>query len=145
MPAQQIFTLEEVNSLVPELATLVGNQLEQRDAIETMLDRLAEVSGEARGDLTPRADDSEDVRSRKRELLAAIDAYHHGWKLVERMGGVLKDPRYGLVDFYGHVDNQLVWLCWKYGENEVRHYHRLDEGFSSRKQIRDSRRRLLIN
>ena len=44
------------------------------------------------------------------------------------MGAVLKDPRTGLVDFYGQVDGKRVWLCWKYGEDAVTHYHGLRRG-----------------
>jgi hypothetical protein len=43
------------------------------------------------------------------------------------------------------VDDKLVWLCWKYGEDEVTHYHALDEGYSGRKPIAHSVKRRLIN
>jgi hypothetical protein len=58
-----------------------------------------------------------------------------GWREVEDLGAVIKDPREGLVDFYGRVDGKLVWFCWKYGEEGVTHYHGLDEGFAGRKPI----------
>jgi hypothetical protein len=61
------------------------------------------------------------------------------------MGGVIKDARSGLVDFYGRVDGQLVWLCWKIGEDEVTHYHALNEGFSARKSLKDSIRMRMLN
>ncbi|HEY1959981.1 MAG TPA: DUF2203 domain-containing protein [Polyangiaceae bacterium] len=153
MPAQQVFSLEEVNALVPELTRIVGAQLESRDRIESMLDALGEATG-ARGpavrrgepvDVTPRDDDPPAVRKQKREIARAIDAYHRGWSEVEAMGGVLKDPREGLVDFYGTVAGRLVWLCWKMGETRVNHYHQLDEGFASRKRIEESGRRMMLN
>ncbi len=148
MPAQQIFTLEEVNALVPELTRIVGEQLDKRNRIEALLDALGELTG-TRGDVTPRAGDSPDVRKQKRDLARTIDEYQRGWVRVEGMGGVLKDPREGLVDFYGklHVGRgeRLVWLCWKFGESQVNHYHLLDEGFSARKRIEDDGRRLMLN
>ena len=61
------------------------------------------------------------------------------------MGAVLKDPRTGLVDFYGQVDGKRVWLCWKYGEDAVTHYHGLDEGFSGRKAIEPAMRSRHLN
>ena len=144
MPAQQVFTLEEVNALVPELTRIVGKQLERRSSIEKMLDELAGVTG-ARGDVTPRANDTPDVRRQKREVARAVDAYQQGWTEVEVLGGVLKDPKEGLVDFYGKVGERLVWLCWKFGESRIDHYHQLDEGFSGRKRIEESGRRILLN
>jgi len=136
VPSQQVFSLEEVNALVPELSRIVGAQLEMRGRIESMLDELAEATG-ARGDVTPRDGDAPEIRAQKREIARAIDAYHRGWSEVEAMGGVLKDPREGLVDFYGNVAGRIVWLCWKMGEPRVAHYHRLDEGFSARKRIHE--------
>jgi hypothetical protein len=61
------------------------------------------------------------------------------------MGAVVKDPRKGLIDFYGRVEGQLVWLCWQYGEPEVSHYHGLEEGFSGRKAIVHAVKQRLLN
>ena len=144
MPAQQLFSLEEVNALVPELTRIVGKQLELRASIEKMLDDLAEITG-ARGDVTPRSEDTPDVRRQKRDVARAVDTYQQGWTEVEVLGGVLKDPKEGLVDFYGKVGERLVWLCWKFGETRIDHYHQLDEGFSGRKRIEESGRRILLN
>jgi hypothetical protein len=58
---------------------------------------------------------------------------------------VLKDPRTGLLDFYGQVDGKLVWLCWRYGEDAVTHYHALDEGFGGRKPIEPTMRNRHLN
>lgn len=144
----QVLSLEEVNALVPDLTRIVREQLDKRNRIEALLDALADLTG-ARGDVTPRASDSADVRKQKRDLARTIDEYQRGWARVETMGGVLKDPREGLVDFYGRIDvgrrERLVWLCWKFGEKQVNHYHLLDEGFSARKRIEDDGRRLLLN
>ena len=61
------------------------------------------------------------------------------------MGAVLKDARMGLLDFYGYVDGKLVWLCWKFGEEAVAHYHGLDEGFSRRRPIEALMRQRHLN
>ena len=144
VPANQVFSLEEVNAMLPELSRVVGEQLDMRQKIETMLDDLADVTG-VRGDVTLRSDDPPDLVRRKKDIARRIDEYHRGWARVEAMGGVLKDAREGLVDFYGRMDERLVWLCWKFGEDQCRHYHRLDEGFAGRKPIEESRRRALLN
>ncbi len=140
-----VLTLEAVNALVPELTRLVGTQLERRESIERSLTELATLTQQARGDLTPRADDSADVRERKRDILARIDVYQRAWTKLDEIGGVLKDPARGLVDFYGRIEAKLVWLCWCYGETEVTHFHQLDEGFSSRRPIDDRARKNTLN
>jgi len=61
------------------------------------------------------------------------------------MGGVIKDPQTGLVDFYGRVGEKLVWLCWRYGEDSLSHYHDLEAGFSGRRLLTADVRRALLN
>ena len=142
----QFFTLEAANALVPLLRDIVGRQLSRRAEIEERLRMLAAATGEEPTELTPPvASDPLPVRALKRELLEKIGAYQEGWGEVEELGAVLKDPRLGLVDFYGHVEGKAVWLCWKFGEEEIAHYHALDEGFSSRKPIGASLKRSLLN
>ncbi len=140
-----VYTLEAVNALVPRLNLIVGEQLLRRSEIETRLKELAEELGAMPEALTIDANDTPHVRSLKGNLMSRVEEYERGWKSLEEMGAVLKDPRAGLVDFYGRVDGKLVWLCWKYGEQEINHYHALDEGFSGRKAIAESVRARLLN
>ena len=145
MPNPQVFTLEAVNAMVPVLNSLVGRQLSRRSEIESRLKSLGELIGEVPDAIVPDDDDAEPIKDLKSELITRIEEYQQGWREVEEMGAVLKDPRTGLVDFYGRVDGKLVWLCWKYGEAEVSHYHALDEGFSGRKPFRHSIKQRLLN
>lgn len=140
-----VLTLEAVNALVPELTELVAGQLQRRAAIEGALTELAHATQQTRGDLTLRPGDTDEIRKQKRDILARIDIYQRAWRRLDEMGGVLKDPARGLVDFYGQLEAKLVWLCWCYGENEVSHYHQLDEGFASRKPIGDRARKNALN
>jgi hypothetical protein len=142
----QFFTLEAANALVPQLRDIVGRQLGRRTAIEERLRELAAATGEVPTELAPPGpSDPPPVRALKRDLLQMIGAYHEGWSEVEELGAVLKDPRLGLIDFYGHVEGKAVWLCWKFGEEEIAHYHALDEGFAARKPIGASLKRSLLN
>jgi hypothetical protein len=142
----QFFTLEAANALVPVLRDIVGRQLGRRAEIENRLNELALATGEAPTELSPPVpNDPPQVRALKRELLEKIGRYQEGWTEIEELGAVLKDPRLGLVDFYGHVEGKAVWLCWKFGEEEIAHYHQLDEGFSARKPIGASLKRSLLN
>lgn len=141
----RVFTLEAVNELVPQLQDAVGRQLERRTSIETLLIRLGRELGDVPERIVLDPADSPDVRAMKRDLVMQIETYRAGWRDVEAMGAVLKDPSLGLLDFYGEVDGKLVWLCWRYGEAECAYYHRLEEGFSARKPIGASVRQRLLN
>ncbi|HEY2515950.1 MAG TPA: DUF2203 domain-containing protein [Polyangiaceae bacterium] len=145
-PERQFFSLEAANSLIPRVGEIVARQLARRTEIEERLKSLAEATGEVPSELTPpAANDPPAVRALKRELLERISAYQDGWGEIEELGGVVKDPRQGLVDFYGRIEGKAVWLCWKYGEAEIGHYHALDEGFASRKPLDTSLKRRMLN
>jgi hypothetical protein len=140
-----VFTLEAVNALVPRLSELVGRQLGRRADIESRLTALCELTGDSPDNLAARETDAPPVLALKRELGERVEQYQAGWREIEEMGAVLKDPRVGLIDFYGRVEGKLVWLCWKYPEQEVSHYHALDEGFAARKAIGEGVKQRLLN
>jgi hypothetical protein len=140
-----VFTLEAANAVLPRLKVLMHAQMGRRSEIEKRLEELAKVLGEVPDTIQMEDDDTAQVRTIKTELVARVEAYQSAWRELEEMGAVLKDPRMGLVDFYGQVDGKLVWLCWKYGEDAVTHYHGLDEGFSGRKPIAATMRQRHLN
>jgi hypothetical protein len=136
MPAlRSLYTLEEVNALVPRLQGLITAQMGRRADIEGTLERLGRLVGKLPDTVEIEASDPPDVRGLKQELLERVSQYQSCWREVEALGAVVKDARSGLVDFHGRVDGKAVWLCWRLGEEAVTHYHALDEGFSARKPI----------
>jgi hypothetical protein len=145
MPDAPVLSLESVNALIPRLSIVVGEQLARRGKIEVKLAALTTLLGGAPDNLDPTDGDDAEVAGLRAETKDLIVAYRTGWSELEQMGAVLKDPRSGLVDFYGHVEGQLVWLCWKYGETEVTHYHGLEDGFLARKAIADAAKARLLN
>lgn len=144
-PEPAVLSLEAVNSLIPKLQPLVQEQLRMRAEIESALRRLANELGDVPNAIVIAVGDSADLRTLKRDLVERIERYRDGWRRVELMGGVIKDARSGLIDFYGRVEGRLVWLCWKIGEDEVTHYHALNEGFSARKELKESIRIRMMN
>lgn len=143
--ARRVFTLEAVNALVPRLQLLVGRQLERRAAIEALVVLLGRELGAVPERIVLEPEDPTEVSTMKRNLVEKIDAYRDGWREVEDLGAVLKDPRIGLLDFYGNVEGKAVWLCWKYGETECAFYHALEAGFDARKPIGTAVRQRLLN
>jgi hypothetical protein len=140
-----VFTLEEVNSLLPRLKPLMAEQMGRRTEIEGKLERLAAHLGTLPDTIEIDAQDPPHIRDLKRDLLARVERYQSSWREIEALGAVLKDARIGLVDFYGRVDGKAVWLCWKFGEDAVTHYHDLDEGFGGRKPIEVAMRNRHLN
>jgi hypothetical protein len=140
-----VFTLEAVNALIPRVRALMEQQMGRRSEIEERLEKLAKLIGAIPDTIQIDDGDPTPVRDLKQDLVEHVSRYQSAWSELEEMGAVLKDPRTGLVDFYGQVDGKRVWLCWKYGEEAVTHYHSLDEGFSGRKAIEPAMRNRHLN
>jgi hypothetical protein len=110
------FSVEEANALVPRLHRIVSRQMLLLERIERALEQLHKRQG---------------VLPREFEPLPTEE----GWAEVQRTGAVVKDPRVGLVDFYGRLGGEPVWLCWRFGEESIAYYHGLDEGLAGRKPL----------
>jgi hypothetical protein len=143
--AQRVFTISEVNALIPALSSLVHDQLKEQSEIEHGLAELMRLTGEPPRSLESIAADSPEISRLKQELRKRIARYETGWQRVQKWGGVIKDPQTGLVDFYGRVDGKLVWLCWRYGEDTLGYYHDLTAGYSGRRPLSADVRRKLVN
>jgi hypothetical protein len=144
-PSPPVFTLEAANALLPRLRDVMHAQMDRRGEIEKRLEELSRILGEVPDTIQIEDADSAPIRELKQDLIERVDRYQSAWREVEDMGAVLKDARSGLVDFYGQVDGKLVWLCWKYGEEAVTHYHGLQEGFAGRKPIESTMRQRHLN
>ena len=55
---------------------------------------------------------------------------------IESYGCLLKDIDQGLVDFPCEMDEeQVVFLCWQFGEPAVIAWHPIDAGFAQRRPL----------
>jgi hypothetical protein len=145
MASPRLFTLEEVNALVPTLDQLVGRQVQRRTEIEDGLRQLAQAAGHLPRDLAMSDEDSIEIRKLKADLLEHIAAYERGWQEVTALGALVKDTQTGLVDFCGQLDGRTVFFCWRYGEDRIGFFHELDAGFGGRKPIDAVVRQSLLN
>jgi hypothetical protein len=141
----RVFSIEEVDAMVPKLNALVGAQLARQATIDELLDQLTSHTGTLPSTLGPEANDSDAVTAIKGDLRASFSEYKLGWDEIQALGAIVKDPKTGLLDFYGRIDGKLVWLCWRYGETELGYYHDLDAGFTGRRALAGATRDRLLN
>jgi hypothetical protein len=50
-------------------------------------------------------------------------------------GAQIKDINTGLLDFSALREGREVYLCWKYGEDDIAYWHEVDDGFAGRQPI----------
>src|SRR5665811_1679776 len=86
MSTQRVFTISEINALIPALSNLVGDQLREQSDIEHGLAELTRLSGSTPESLEAGVDDRQDVLKLKRDLKRRIERYEAGWARVQTMG-----------------------------------------------------------
>jgi hypothetical protein len=134
------FTLEEAQSLLPVVESLLKRALEAKGAAQEVEEQISELgrriylTGGMRVDVATvskqRAEVEEHLQ-RVRESIAEIDS----------IGVQVKDMDTGLLDFPCKVDDQVVLLCWRMGESAIEHWHTVDDGFKGRKPLDERFRR----
>lgn len=134
------FTIDEAQSLLPVLESLLKRAIEGKKATEQVesqigdLSRRIYLSGGMRVDVAGVARQRSEMEShlnRVKETIAEIDA----------IGVQVKDLDSGLLDFPCRLDDQIVLLCWRMGEPTIEHWHTIEDGFKGRQPVDERFRR----
>jgi hypothetical protein len=141
----RVFTISEVNALIPTLNLIVAQQLLDQSDIEQGMAELTRRIGETPLTLEVQPGDDAEISRLKADLRRRIGRYEERWRKVRDLGGIVKGPQIGLVDFQGRIDGRLVWLCWRYGEDSLGYFHELNAGYAGRKPISADVRKSLVN
>jgi hypothetical protein len=132
--SDRTFTLDEAQSLLPVLESLLRNTITSKKLMEEVdgemqaLSQRIFVNGGTRVDVVATAHRKAQrakAEQRAKDALAEIDS----------IGVQVKDLDIGLLDFPCEVDGEIVLLCWKMGEPSISHWHGTTEGFAGRKPI----------
>jgi hypothetical protein len=120
---------EELTEIRPLAEEIVAHRREQR-RLQSERQALAQrIAGNGGGiDSAELAELEEAERHERVEIARRVNAVH------ER-GAIVKDLDTGLVDFPALLHGEEVLLCWRLGEEQVEHWHGLEEGFAGRKRL----------
>ena len=69
------------------------------------------------------------------KLVADFDRLDELLHRILNTGAQVKDLNTGLLDFPALRGGQEVYLCWKYGEDQIAFWHEMDAGFAGRQPI----------
>jgi hypothetical protein len=127
------FTPEEASAALTQVRPLVEQMVAHRAAHVEALERQEGLEGRIRGNgggIPPAqlAETAAEVERHARELARAVD------DIVE-LGVEVKDLDEGLVDFPALRGGETVLLCWQLGEDEIRYWHTVQEGFAGRRPL----------
>jgi hypothetical protein len=120
------FTVDEANALLPTIRPMVAALLEARQRIVDAQPELWPVLEKAVGN---------GGSAKATAVLADFEIVDKNVKAIMALGLELKDVNSGLVDFLAQRDGREVYLCWRYNEPTVAHWHDLEAGFAGRRPL----------
>jgi hypothetical protein len=120
---------DELREIRPLVEELVSHRSEQQRLEGERLELTAKIAGNGGGIDAQAISGLEQAEQRERIEIARCVNEIHG------RGVIVKDVDEGLVDFPALRHGEEILLCWRLGEDEVAHWHGLEEGFAGRKQL----------
>jgi hypothetical protein len=128
------FTLDEAQSLLPVLESLLKRAIEGKQSAEQVESGLSEVSRRIYLSGGMRVDVAAIARQRA-ELESHVQRIRESIAEIDSLGVQVKDLEAGLLDFPCRLDDQVVLLCWRMGEPAIEHWHPVDSGFKDRQPV----------
>jgi hypothetical protein len=128
---EKLFSREDANELVPRLEEIVrrvqilGHQLRER--VKKLCETETNTSYEQI--------DLDKIIEQRPELRAVAEEMAQLAMQIQEYGCFLKDIDLGLVDFPSELNNEVVFLCWQFGETQITAWHSVDGGFASRRPL----------
>jgi hypothetical protein len=120
------FTLEQANTLIPQVDQLLIQMVDVRGKIVAGGSDLESVLRHAGGN---------GGSKNASEHVLMLQHFNACLTTLQELGVELKDLDQGLVDFPSYREGQLVYLCWKRGEDRIRFWHDLESGFAGRQPL----------
>jgi hypothetical protein len=127
------FTPEEANEALVELRPIVERMVQHRRKLTAaqllQAELVTRIAGNG-GDMVP-SDLSDAADTIQREAAAISECAEQ----INAVGAEVKSLEEGLLDFPALRGDEVVLLCWRLGEDEIRYWHRTGEGFTGRKPL----------
>jgi hypothetical protein len=122
----RLFSLQEANAVIlkirPLLAQVIAIRTEIMEKRPEVWSTLAKAASNGGNRVTAQVD----LDFIRLESLL---------KRILETGVEVKDIDAGLVDFRSMREGREVYLCWKFGEDEIQFWHELNAGFAGRQEL----------
>jgi len=128
----RLFTVDEANALLPGLRPVV------EELLGTFRQIRAEIEGAAgRTKLPPGSPELARHLEERGVAPLLFDRVKTLVRTIHSSGCLVNGPEAGLLDFPCLYNNEIVFLCWKYGEPGIGYWHRIPDGFAGRRPLLD--------
>jgi len=126
MSTGRVFTIQEADAALSVIRPLLAEMLKIRQEILDAQPEIWPVVEKAAGNGGSKAANLVEQQFKR------LDELIHQ---LQSSGVILKDINIGLVDFLSMRDGREIYLCWQYGEEEIRYWHEIDSGFAGRELL----------
>ena len=132
-PYSRLFTINEANALLPIVRPTIGRLLEiiRRLRVQSEIVIRAEQIDPETPNLMRRLQQNGEIADLIKQINDAVNE-------VQQHGCVCKGVEQGLLDFPCQLGEEIVFLCWQYGEPEITYWHKIEDGFAGRRPLLDS-------
>jgi hypothetical protein len=131
----RLFTLDEANGHLPRLTAILTALQETVRDLAALQEALADSGGRAKHNGPPANGPGRQLHASIQRADELLTQARMLVGQIEQIGCELKDVEMGLVDFRAVRQGQVVYLCWRLGEDRIRFWHELDSGFAGRKPL----------
>jgi hypothetical protein len=128
------FTLAEARAALPvvgrsirEAVQAKTHYMEAEQAIQNLAQRILMMGG-----LNV---DTAAAEAWKAQYDSNAQTLKNSMERIEDLGVLVKDLDIGLVDFPTLFRGEEVYLCWRMDEDDIDHWHGVNEGFNGRRPI----------
>ena len=131
----RFYGIPDADALLPDVERILIALRDQRQELIELRDRAIALGGgeDEAGDASDRDDRA--LKLIRLRMQGLVDQMQAGVARLVELDITLRDIQSGLIDFPALADGRPIWLCWRLGEEGVRHWHGHDEGFASRRPI----------
>ena len=138
---RRYYSLDEVNALVPALASIFTRVMQLRGQLKTLHKKLEDKRFAPVGDdFEPSVPGAPPEVVRDRMIFKGlVETLKSDLATVGELGCSIKDLDIGLVDWLARNGDRDIYLCWRFGEREVAFFHDLDAGFAGRRPVAELR------
>ena len=131
--ADRWFSVEEAQATLEEVRPLAEELVERHGTLRAAMQRQSEITTRIAGNgggLPPQslAEVQETAAREAGELSRCLER-------LQELGVQVKDLERGLVDFPSLRNGEVVLLCWHAGEDDIRYWHGVDDGFAGRRPL----------
>jgi hypothetical protein len=135
MKNPKFFTLGEAEQLIGLLETTLERIKRNKQHFLWLQGEIAVLELVVECGATEKNPDTVDLGVKKKKFGKLAREIEKDVSAIEETGCILRDVDTGVVDFFSIQDGTVVFLCWKKGEDSIRYWHSIREGFAGRQPL----------